>query len=180
MEHCAVVWFCCFEFSKEKGRGSELERDVPFTCVSAAKPCDVTSASLKPTTLGGAIEEMNISRPSLVARHWDRQDLVICRKNYSKAKSYMLYDQLTNIFLPLWSRNCDCCSDLDDDNSGNNDKTGEDRLGGLVAALVAEEGIWRRNMRKPCWEADCLQWHRFLMTINDYDDHDNRKMVLMY
>ena len=50
-------------------RDSELERDVPFTCVSAAKPCDVTSASLKPTTLGGAIEEMNISRPSLVARH---------------------------------------------------------------------------------------------------------------
>ena len=69
----------------------------------------------------------------------------------------MLYDQLTNIFLPLWSRNCDYCSDLDDDGGGNNDKTGEDRLGGLVAALVAEEGIWRRNMRKPRWAADCLQ-----------------------
>ena len=43
-------------------RDSELERDVPFTCVSAAKPCDVTpSDSLKDHFGSGAIEEMNIS-----------------------------------------------------------------------------------------------------------------------
>ena len=50
--------------------------------VSTAKPCDVTPASLKPTTLGGGknfgrrtIEEMNISgeHPPLVAGHCDRQ-----------------------------------------------------------------------------------------------------------
>ena len=43
--------------------------------VSTAKACDVTPASLKPTTLGGAIEEMNISgeHPALVARHCDRE-----------------------------------------------------------------------------------------------------------
>ena len=57
-------------------RDSELERDVPFTCVSAAKPCDVTpSDSLKDHFGSGAIEEMNISgeHPALVARHCDRQ-----------------------------------------------------------------------------------------------------------
>ena len=43
-------------------RDSELERDAPFTCVSAAKPCDVTpSDSLKDHFGSGAIEEMNIS-----------------------------------------------------------------------------------------------------------------------
>ena len=35
---------------------------------------------------------------------------------------------------------------FDDD---DNDKTDEGCLGG--------RGIWRRNMRKPRWEADCLQ-----------------------
>ena len=46
-----------------------------------------------------------------------------------------------------------------DDNDNDDDKTDDDCLGGHWG------GIWRRNMRKARWEADCLQWHRFLMTI---------------